>query len=571
MLERLRLRLASAEALPQMAMLGILGGLLAGAVIILFRLLLEYIQSSYLPSGHHENFEALSLAQRFWLPVIGGLLVGLLFQAVARQTRQVGVTHVMERLAYHQGHMPLRNTIMQFIGTGLCLASGHSVGREGPGIHLGAANGSLLGQWLHLPNNATRTLIGCGVAAAIGASFNTPLAGVIFAMEVVMMEYTIASFTPIILASVSATLLTRLVYGDNPAFTIPALEWGSVAEIPIVILGGICIGFLAAGFTRSMKYFTGFLDHWPVWQRMTLAGLFMGLAAMAVPEIMGVGYDTVNSALLGQLGLASLLLIMAVKLLATTAGLGLGLPGGLIGPTLVIGSMAGGALGLLAGQLFPGEVSSYGFYALLGMGAMMAATLQAPLAALLAMLELTANPNILLPGMLAVITAGLTSSELLKQGPIYLELMRARGLDYRNDPVVQSLRRIGVAAIMDREFAVCPASLNKQTAQELLAKEPHWLIIESEDGTTLLQATDLARHLSQLAEQNDEATDIELLKIPSSSRVSIPDLSFQANLQEALELLQYHSIDTACVRGGFGKGPIRGIVTRQEIEASYRY
>jgi hypothetical protein len=336
-------------------------------------------------------------------------------------------------------------------------------------------------------------------------------------------------------------------------------------------VGGICIGFLAAAFTRSMKFFTGSLVDWPLWQRMTLAGILTGLAAMAVPEIMGVGYDTVNSALLGQLGLASLLLIMAVKLLATTAGLGLGLPGGLIGPTLVIGAMAGGALGLLAGQWLPGEVSSQGFYALLGMGAMMAATLQAPLAALLAMLELTANPNILLPGMLAVITASITSSEFLKQGPIYLELMRTRGLDYRNDPVVQSLRRIGVAAIMDRKVEVCPATLTQESAQAILAREPHWLIVEQEGETTLLQAVELAQHLSHLDEADGEATNITLLEIPASSRATVPALSFQATLQEALEQLQHHKVDALCVRGGFGKGPVRGVVTRQEIESSYRY
>ncbi|MEE8378859.1 MAG: chloride channel protein, partial [Gammaproteobacteria bacterium] len=214
MLDRFRSRLASVDALPQLAILGLVSGVLVGIVIVLFRLAIENTQISFLPNGDTENYEALSATWRFGLPAIGGLVIGLVFQALSHTGGvQVGIVHVLERLSYYQGHLPFRNFLLQFFGAAISIISGHSVGREGPSVHLGSASGSLLGQWLHLPNNSIQTLVACGAAAGIAASFNTPLAGVIFSMEVIMMEYTIAGFTPVILSAVSATAITRLVFG----------------------------------------------------------------------------------------------------------------------------------------------------------------------------------------------------------------------------------------------------------------------------------------------------------------------------------------------------------------------
>lgn len=573
MLERLRLRLAQANALPQLALLGILTGLLAGLVIIAFRFSLEYMQGLYLPGGGSENYEELAAIHRFWLPIAGGLFIGLVFHYLGYSHVQVGVAHVMERLAYHQGHLPFSNLLLQFFGAITSIASGHSVGREGPSVHIGASNGSLIGQWLGLPNNSIRTLVACGVAAAIAASFNTPMAGVIFAMEVVMMEYTLSSIAPVILAAVSGTAVTRLVFGSAPAFTVPPLEMGSLLELPYVLLTGIIIGALAAAFIALFQFFSTRLTERPLWIRTTSAGLIVALCAQPFPEVMGIGYDTANEALLGQLGLTTLLGIVIFKLLATTAGLGLGLPAGLIGPTIVIGATAGGVLGVIGSQLFPEHVSSHGLYALIGMGAMMGATLQAPMAALMAILELTANPNILLPGMLAVITAGMTSSELFGKGPIFLELMRARGLDYSHDPVAQSLRRLGVAAIMKREYVTCPAQLSRQEAESILEKKPHWLLLRSDQiETTLLEAADLANHLQHAL----DAETIDLLNIPAASRIQPPAIPLQATLQEALDKLDSLNDPTVYAlyvisRKRYGTIPVHGIVTRHDIETNYRY
>ncbi len=567
-LDRLAERLATMDALPQLAALGVVSGLLAGVVIILFRLVVDLGQAAWLPGGEADAFESLQPWLRLVVATAGGLLVGLFLQALSPAQRLVGVVHVMERLTYHQGHLPLRNMLVQFAGAAICLLSGHSVGREGPSIHLGAAAGSQVGQRLGLPNNSTRTLVACGTAAAIAASFNTPIAGVIFAMEVVMMEYTIAGFMPVILAAVSGAVLSRAVFGDATAFSVPPLDMLSLWELPWLVLIGLVLGTLSAAFIRLLRASSAALPKVPLWLRTTLAGAIVGLLAMAVPQIMGVGYDTVNGVLLGQVGLGLLLAIAACKLVATTLGLGLGLPGGLIGPTLVIGAAAGGALGVLGGMLVPEQASSPGFYAMVGMSAMMSATLQAPLAALMALLELTGNPNIILPGMLVVVIANLVTREVFKQESIYITLMRARGLDYRNDPVAQSLRRIGVASVMERSFTECAPLLERAAAEQLLADRPHWLLVrEGEHLLTLLPAADLARALSE-----SEQPTYDLLAIPARRRDVAP-IHLQATLQEALEALQSSHADVLYVQRTTAPfiQRIYGVLTREAVEENYRY
>src|SRR5690606_38345652 len=327
-----------------------------------------------------------------------------------------------------------------FSGGVLSPLSGHSVGREGPSVHLGAATGSQLGQWLRLPNNSLRSLVACGTAAAIGASFNTPLAGVAFAMEGVLMEYTIAGFLPVILAAVSATALMRLFYGDDLAFSVPSLHMESLLEIPYFLLSGLLIGALAAGFIQLLRSIARLAYGRAVVLRCLAAGIGVGLCGLLVPEVMGLGYDTVNQALLGQIGLLALLAIVAFKTIATGIAIGAGLPGGVIGPTFVIGAAAGGVLGQLAGQLAPGAASSVGFYALIGMGAMMSASLRAPLAAITAMLELTGNPNVIMPGMLTVAAATLVCSEVFKQGSVFT-VLRPQGGGRHRDELLQGLAR----------------------------------------------------------------------------------------------------------------------------------
>jgi len=569
LLQKVRVRVASPEALLQLAVLGLLTGLAAGAVILLFRLGVEGTQAALLPPGRPENYEGLGPWLRFALPLAGGLGIGLIFSWWARGEYLLGVARVMERLAYHQGHLGVREFLLQFVGAVVAIVSGHSVGREGPNIFLGAASGSLLGHSLSLPNNTIRTLVGCGTAAGISASFNTPLAGVIFALEVVLMEYSVSSFIPVILAAVSADALSVWVFGAVPAFSIPPLALGSLAEIGLVLLLGLLIGGAAAAFIQMLESVARRTQTLNFWLRTTLAGALVGAIGLLVPEVMGIGYDTVNQALVGDYGLWLLVLFAIAKMLATACSVGMGIPGGAIGPSLFIGAMVGGAVGQLAGYWLPQLGIDAGFYALLGVGAMLGASLQAPLAGLTAMMELTHSPQIVMPGMLAIVVAALISREVFGKDSIFLSVLKTSGLDYKASPVLQALRRIGVASVMDQRFVRRDHRISQDAARALLQQAPEWILLDQGGAVVaLLPAVDLARHLGEQTADGE----IDLLEIPARRR-EVVSIELQASLQEALEKLDRSGAQAVYVERMIAPAfrKTYGVLTREQIESAYRY
>lgn len=567
-LDRLQLRLSRADAVLELSLLGLLSGVVAGLISILFRLLVENSQALFLtdPPG---SYETLSSWMRLVLPIGGGLLIGLLLLRCEAHQRVVGIVHVMERLQFFQGRFPLGNAIVQFVGGAIALISGHSVGREGPGVHLGVAASNLPAQALGLPNNSLRVLAACGSAAAIAASFNTPLAGVAFALEVLMFDYTVAAFAPVLLAAVSATVMSQLVFGADLAFSVPPLSLGSLYELPYVLLMGIIIGALSGLFIRLLVITFGWAPRLPIWLRAPLAGLIVGLAGFFVPEVMGVGYDTVNRLILGEAALWLMFAIIALKLFTSTIAVGLGIPGGLIGPALTVGAATGAAFAYFAHHLGLVEPGSTGFYVLLGMGAMMAGVLQAPLAGLIAILELTGNPNTIFPGMLVVIAATLTSGQLHGRESMYVAILRAMGKDYRNDPIAQSLRKVGVGAVMNRSVVSLPQQVAREALDEALRETPRWILIRERDTPAmLLSALDVARELKE----NSEAADFDLMALPAE-RYQAGAIDFQANLQEARERIQ--EIDTEALYVTRTTVPgiprVYGVLTATDIENSYRY
>mgnify|MGYP006422861827 CR=1 FL=1 len=567
-LERLRLKLARPDALFSHALLGLVTGLVTGTVIVAFRLAVEGTQALMLPE-HGENYEAVWPLWRFLLPLIGAVLIGLLFLRFAKGIYVLGVARVLERMEYHQGHMSLRGFMLQFFGAAIAIVSGHSVGREGPHVYLGAASGSLVGQWLSLPNNSIRTLVACGTAAGISASFNTPLAGVIFALEVLALEYSISGFIPIILAAVSANALSVSLFGSAPAFAIPPFLLTSVANLLPILLIGLFAGAVSAAYIQLLQSIAEVSKALGFFARVCLAGLVAGAFGVLVPEVMGLGSDSLDGLLTQRLPWTFLLLLLIAKLLATSTSVGLGIPGGTIGPALFMGATLGHLTGVMAAILIGVETEHTSFYALLGMGAMMGASLQAPLAALVAVVELTHSPGVIMPGMLTIILAAVTSKQLFKKDSLFVTMLKANGLDYHANPVVALLRRSGVASVMNTRFTRQQAQLSREQAQRLMSENLEWIIVDDEGKPAFaMPGIAIASYLAQ----EETADEIDLREIPAD-RLELAAVHLQATLQEALDILNRERVEALYVTRPIAPGihHIYGVLTRGRIESAYQY
>lgn len=566
-LDRFRHRLSFQDAVPQLVLLGIAGGLLASVLIVLFRLLVEGVLSELL-SGAPERFEALSIPWRFGLPLGGALLIGLILHFMDNINRAVGVTHVLERLHNHQGRLPGKNLILQFFSGTIALVSGQSVGREGPGIHLGAGAASLLGQWFDLPNNSLRTLVACGAAAAISASFNTPMAGVIFAMEVILMEYTITGFIPVIVASVLGAVVTRFVFGTESIFALNAVEFSGLWEIPFMVLAGLLFSIVAMLFIRLQLFFFKWQSR-PVLLRMLVIGCLTGLVAIWLPQVMGAGYDTLNLAINGGMGIGLLLGIVAAKLAVTALASGLGMTGGLIGPLLVMGGCLGAVIGVVGNQLLS-DPSSSAFYVVLGMVAMMGAVLNAPLAALVAILELSNSADIIFPSMLMVVVACVSVQQFFRLKGIYAEQLGYLGHKVYAEPTRQFLSRIGVRSVMRASLRTVSPGIELKTAQEIVASGVLWLVIETDEDLKLLSTADLAKHLESDQKSltaNDDM--IDLMKI-AARILKLVSIDAGANLYEASRLIKQTGADALCVTQQRISAVNKvGILTKDSIQNYY--
>jgi len=578
-MEALRFRLARPDALLLLALLGLLTGFLAGGVIVLFRFVVENFQDYLLPGNDPDNYEALSTGLRFLFPIVASLLLAFMFYKSAKGIRVLGVARVMERMAYHQGYLTLREFFLQFIGSAIAIIGGHSVGREGPHVHLGASAGSLFAQSLKLPNNSIRTLVASGAAAGISASFNTPLAGVIFALEVIMMEYTLSSFVPVMLASVAANALSIAILGNQPAFVIPDLSFISFAELPVILVLGVLVGAIAAFFNHTLEFISARTQFLEIWWRVIVAGIIIALIGLFYPEVLGIGYDSVNKALLGQFSITVLLGLTFAKLLATSISIGLGVPGGMIGPAFFIGATLGGTIGYIASYLFDVDPSHIGFYALLGMGAMVGASLQAPLAALVAVMELTYNPSIIMPGMLTIVIAQLTASEVFNKQSLFVSMLRSNGLDYDTNPVMQVLRGIGVASILSDKIVRLDKDISSEEAVNLITdnKDVDWILLNNKDKqlSMLLPITELAKFLQTNEESEDDPPlneTIDLLEIPAK-RLQLSPISLQANLQQAHEKFEHEAEALYVVFNeelDDENARIYGVITENMVEKAYK-
>jgi CIC family chloride channel protein len=492
-----------------MVLAAIAVGLAGAAGAVVFRFMIRAVQAAafggmeglstladegFAAEAHDPLAQAMAL-EWYWrliIPAAGGLLVGPLIYFFAREARGHGVPEVMKAVALHGGVIRPRIVGIKALASALSIGTGGSVGREGPIIQIGAAFGSTLGQVLRLPTMQIRTLVGCGAAAGISATFNAPIAGALFAAEVIVGDFAVAQFTPIVIASVVATVVSRFFLGNHPAFEVPVYDIVSPLELLPYMVTGVVAGLVAVAFIRSLNATEMFFERMsvPTYLQAAIGGLLVGAISIELPEVLGVGYTTISHALGGTLPALTMALLVVAKIVATSVTIGSGGSGGIFAPSLFLGAMTGGFLGTHIHAFFPDATASSGAYALVTMGAVVAATTHAPISAIIIIFELTQTIDIIPALMVACVVSSLVC-QVLSRDSIYTSKLRRQGIDLfaRQDPNV--LKGLYVRDVIDPHPEVIPASATFQTILDLVVQSDHSQFFVVDNKQKLLGAISL--------------------------------------------------------------------------------
>lgn len=410
-------------------------GVGAGLAAVVFRWLIAFFTRIAF-GGAERALWFLGPYQVILVPALGGLLVGPLVYFFAREAKGHGVPEVMEAVALRGGRIRPVVAVVKAIASSICIGSGGSVGREGPIVQIGSALGSTLGQALRLPDQRMRTLVACGAAGGIAATFNAPIAGVIFALEIILREFSAGYFSMVVVAAVTSNVLRRAFLGNVPAFRVPPYSLVSPWELLFYTLLGLLAALVAVAFIFLLYRMEDIFEAWkfPEYAKPVAGGLGVGVVGVYAPEVFGVGYETIETALHGEEIVATMLGLMALKLVATSLTLASGGSGGIFAPSLFLGAMLGGAFGSLVHEWMPTLTASPGAYALVAMGAVFAGAARAPITAVLILFEMTQDYRIIIPLMFATGVSTLVAARLSRDD-IYTSKVKRKGidLDARND------------------------------------------------------------------------------------------------------------------------------------------
>ncbi len=459
-----------------MVLAAVVIGILGGFGAIFFRFAIRLFQGAFFGTWHYSLDYALSLPWyvKLLAPAAGGLIVGPIVYYFAKEARGHGVPEVMESIVLHGGAIRPRVVLAKITASAVCIGSGGSVGREGPIVQIGSAIGSTLGQWLKVTGSHLRTLVACGTAAGIAATFNAPIAGALFAMEIILSDFGISQFSPIVISSVSATVISRHFLGDFPAFVIPHYELVNVFEMIPYTLLGILAAFVALAFIEILYKTDDIFEAIPLpgFLKSVFGGLLVGAVGVFFPHIFGVGYETISLGLEAKLTWYFLLFLIVLKILATSITIGSGGSGGVFAPSLFLGASLGGFVGTISHTLFPTITATPGAYALVGMGAVAAGAMHAPITSILIIFELTNDYRIILPLMVACIISVLITTRLKKDSIYTLKLSR-RGLNLFQGQEVNVLRSLRVSQVMKKEFENVRMDTPFKKLMDLLVSSQH--------------------------------------------------------------------------------------------------
>jgi len=551
-----------------MVVFGILVGVAGGYGAVGFRYLINFIQSIAYGSPDEllEVVRSIPWYMRIVIPAVGGLIVGPTVYFFAREAKGHGVPEVMYAVALKQGIIRKRIVFIKALVSAVCIGTGGSVGREGPIVQIGSAVGSTLGQLFNVSANRMRTMVGCGAAAGIAATFNAPIAGSIFALEIILGEFEIASFSPIIISAVSATAISRHYLGDVPAFILPEYILHSPLEFPLYALLGIFCALVAVGFTLFLYRAEDAWDglKFPEYLKAVAGGLLIGTMGLVFPQVLGVGYGAIDLALMIKLSWWFMALLVLFKILATSITIGSGGSGGIFAPSLFMGAMAGGAFGAVVHHFFPSVAASPGAYAVVGMGAVVAATTHGPLQAIMIIYEMTGNYKIILPLMVTCIISCLIARRLCGESIYTFKLIR-RGINIRGGAEVNILSSMSVKNVMYHTVEIVPETMNlKELADKLPKSRSNNFVVVNDKEEISGVLTFLDYYDKLFNEKLDDHMLVKDIMTPDVVTVSIED-----NLDTALKKITSEDFSILPVVSPDDPLKMLGILTRRDILEAY--
>ena len=422
-----------------------------------------------------------------FLPVVGGIVVGLILHFLVGEERHHGVAGIIEAVALAGGRLRYQRVPLKAVAAAISIGSGASVGPEDPSVQIGANLGSMFSQILHLSEERTRTLVAAGAAGAIAAAFNAPIAGIFFALEIVLGELSSGALGVVVLAAVISSVFTQAVSGAQPAFRVPAYAFGSAWELPLYLALGLLAGPVAALYVRALYAAQDLFRRWraPRWIHPAVAGLAVGAVGIFLPQVFGVGYETIEELLEAggeAFPLMLLVALLAAKMLLTAVSIGGGFAGGVFAPALFLGATLGAAFGQVAHVAFPMLNIIPPAFAIVGMAAVLAGAVHAPLTAILLLFEMTGDYHIILPLMFAVVVSMLTSQALQRESAYTLALTR-KGIRLERGRDVDVMESVTVGEVMLHETVTLPLHFPVSAlADKVIQTGRHGFAVLDEDG-----------------------------------------------------------------------------------------
>lgn len=546
--------------------LAVLIGLLGGLASILFKFMIQGFQELFWRSSSIIN----SAATQPWywtilIPALGALFISPIIIYGAKEAKGHGVPEIIEALVLRSGRIRGKVVAVKALASSICIGSGGSVGREGPIVQISSALASSLCKFFRVRERSIRTLVAAGAAAGISATFNAPIAGALFAVEILLGEFGVFSFSPIIVASVISALTSRMIIGDFAAFTVPKYTLISVWEIGPYLLLGILSGFVALLFIKVLYFFEDSFDRFrinPLFKPV-LGGLMIGGIGLFFPQIFGVSYDSIDACLNNQLGLWLAFLLVFIKIFATSLTLGSGGSGGIFAPSLFLGAMTGNFIGSFFHNTFPNTMSSPGAFSLVGMGAVVAATTHAPITAIIIIFELTNDYKIILPLMLASIIASFIAAGFQRES-IYTMKLTRRGLRFKEGREINILESLQIKDFISQDYQ---SFLNTDRAgriidQAIRGKHHSFQIIDLENNYIGCFSLN---QLKNLVHERDILDGFVL-----AQDLAVPDIhiDFNDNLETAMKIFgNTDAAEIAVLKGS----KFIGVIKRKDVIEAYNH